>query len=259
MLPTAGPTHKPAATPATRRQPGVGLLLADPEFGQAIAGEQLDAARRAVVVPRVAVAPGPWSPPDRSAFPAPVSGAVVLEGALMRNAALGGRLSTQLLGPGDVFDPWAATGELLPCDAAWAGHEASTIAVLDARFALAACRWPSLATVVQRRLSARADRLASQVAISQLPTVEQRIVALMWHLAERFGRPSSDGVLVSLRLTHQLIGQLVGARRPTVSLALADLAADGSLRRPDERTWQVSWASQDRLRRHGPSRDAGAV
>jgi Crp-like helix-turn-helix domain len=49
-------------------------------------------------------------------------------------------------------------------------------------------------------------------------------MALFWHLAERWGRVSGNGVLVPLALTHRILGQLVGARRPTVSTALRELA-----------------------------------
>jgi hypothetical protein len=41
-------------------------------------------------------------------------------------------------------------------------------------------------------------------------------------------------VIVPLALTHRILGQLVGARRPTVSTALSELADRGELvRRPD--------------------------
>jgi CRP/FNR family transcriptional regulator, cyclic AMP receptor protein len=41
-------------------------------------------------------------------------------------------------------------------------------------------------------------------------------------------------VIVPLALTHRILGQLVGARRPTASTALAELAERGELvRRPD--------------------------
>jgi hypothetical protein len=64
--------------------------------------------------------------------------------------------------------------------------------------------------------------------------VDRRLKALFWHLAERWGRVSGDGVIVPLALTHRILGQLVGARRPTVSTALSELAERGELvRRPD--------------------------
>ena len=58
----------------------------------------------------------------------------------------------------------------------------------------------------------------------RLTRVERRLKALFWHLAERWGRVSGDGVIVPLALTHRILGQLVGARRPTVSTALSELA-----------------------------------
>jgi DNA-binding GntR family transcriptional regulator len=46
-----------------------------------------------------------------------------------------------------------------------------------------------------------------------------------------------DGIVVDLPLTHELIGRLVGGRRPTVTLALAELAENGVLVRRDEGGW----------------------
>jgi hypothetical protein len=45
---------------------------------------------------------------------------------------------------------------------------------------------------------------------------------------------------VPLVLSHRLIGELVGARRPTVSTALADLAREGQLARRDDGTWLLT-------------------
>ena len=46
---------------------------------------------------------------------------------------------------------------------------------------------------------------------------------LLWHLADRWGRVRSEGVLLPLRLTHSVLADLVAARRPTVTTALAEL------------------------------------
>jgi CRP/FNR family cyclic AMP-dependent transcriptional regulator len=52
--------------------------------------------------------------------------------------------------------------------------------------------------------------------------VDRRLLTLFWHLAERWGRVGTDGVVVPLALTHRMLGLLVGARRPTVSSALRE-------------------------------------
>jgi hypothetical protein len=94
--------------------------------------------------------------------------------------------------------------------------------------------------VIVDRLSERAQRLAVTQAISQLNRVDRRLLALFWHLAERWGRVSRDGIAVPLALSHRLIGELVGARRPTVSTALAELAREGKLVRRDDGTWLLT-------------------
>jgi hypothetical protein len=86
-------------------------------------------------------------------------------------------------------------------------------------------------------LNDRAQRLATTQAISQLNRVDRRLLSLFWHLAERWGRMTPEGVAVPLTLSHRMLGQLVGARRPTVSTAISDLAGrDELVRRPDG-TW----------------------
>jgi len=50
---------------------------------------------------------------------------------------------------------------------------------------------------------------------------------LFWHLADRWGRVTPDGVLVELELTHGLLSRLTSLRRPTVSATLKELRETG--------------------------------
>lgn len=68
-----------------------------------------------------------------------------------------------------------------------------------------------------------------QQAISQLARVEDRLLALMWSLADSRGIVREDGVYVPLTLTHQTLAQMIGARRPTVTLGLKTLNKRGVL------------------------------
>jgi hypothetical protein len=80
-------------------------------------------------------------------------------------------------------------------------------------------------------------------AISQITGVETRIEALLWHLSQRWGRVGRDGVILGLALSHRMIGSLVGARRPTVSTALARLASDGRVLRRADGLWLLTGGS----------------
>jgi len=241
----AGAAGRPVA--AIEHRPGVALLDADPDFRAGVPADALAAARRVVVVPRLDVAPGPWEPPRTTSWPDPVTGVVVLEGLVARDVELGSRVSTQFLGPGDIVDPWGAQDDMLPCRVRWEAHRDVVLGVLDGRFALAARRWPSLLAVVQRKLCERADRLAAQSAALQLPRVEERVLAVLWQLAERFGRVRPDGVVIPFNVSHRLIGQLAGARRPTVSLAVKELCAATLLTRGDDGSWFLANGSRGSL------------
>jgi CRP/FNR family cyclic AMP-dependent transcriptional regulator len=52
-------------------------------------------------------------------------------------------------------------------------------------------------------------------------------------------------VIVALALSHRLLGQLVGARRPTVSGGLSELAARGALVRRPDGSWLLRGDSPD--------------
>jgi CRP-like cAMP-binding protein len=109
--------------------------------------------------------------------------------------------------------------------------------VLDRRFAAEASQYPELTASLFDRLSERSLRLATTQAISQLTRVDRRLKALFWHLAERWGRVGGEGVVIPLALTHRILGQLVGARRPTVSTALSELAERDELVRRADGSW----------------------
>ena len=101
----------------------------------------------------------------------------------------------------------------------------------------------------------RAERLATTQAISQLTRVDRRVLALLWHVAERWGRVTPDGVVVPLTLSHRMLGQLVGAHRPTVSTAVRLLARTGELSRRPDGSWLLSGEPMGLQ----PAGDAGRV
>src|SRR4051795_5175641 len=169
-------------------------------------------------------------------------GLLLVEGVLAREVVLGDTVSTELLGPGDIVRPWHVEGppELLPVVVRWNALSGIRLGLIDRRTATGLGRYPEVWAVIVDRLSERAQRLAVTQAISQLNRVDRRLLALFWHLAERWGRVARDGIAVPLVLSHRLIGELVGARRPTVSTALAELARDGQLVRRPDGTWLLT-------------------
>ena len=158
-------------------------------------------------------------------------GLLVAEGVLAPRGRARRHRQHRAAGPGDIIRPWHIDGppELLPVAVRWNALSPIRLGLIDRRVAAVLGRYPEVSAVIVDRLSERAQRLAITQAISQLNRVDRRLLALFWHLAERWGRVARDGIAVPLVLSHRLIGELVGARRPTVSTALAELARDGQL------------------------------
>src|SRR4051812_3655338 len=227
----AGPQTRMARNSETIR-----LLEADPELGALLAMPRRGEAERDLVVRTHRLSVGPWDVTRLSGASADHVGLLVLDGVIARELVVADHVSAELLGPGDLVRPWQGAGSagLLPVRAVWSVLSTVTLAVLDRRFAAEAARYPEITAALFDRLGERSLRLATTQAISQLTRVDRRLKALFWHLAERWGRVSGDGVVVPLALTHRILGQLVGARRPTVSTALSELAEREELvRRPD--------------------------
>ena len=145
----------------------------------------------------------------------------------------GGRFGAELLGAGDLLRPWQTVGEVasIPFEPVWTAITDTKIAVLGEVFARRASPYPTVAAQLVGRALLRSRYLAINMAIVHQPRIEMRLHMLFWHLADRWGRTGPDGVALNLSLTHALLGDLVAARRPTVSTALAALATAGKVSR----------------------------
>jgi hypothetical protein len=223
----------------SRTTEAVHLLEADPDLGALLSAHRRGDAERELVVRTYRLPVGPWDVSRLAGASGDHLGLLLLDGVLARELLVADQISVELLGPGDVVRPWQGStrATLLPVEALWSVLSTMTVAVLDRRFAAETTRFPEITAALFDRLGERSLRLATTQAISQLTRVDRRLKALFWHLAERWGRVSGDGVVVPLALTHRILGQLVGARRPTVSTALSELAEREELVRRADGSW----------------------
>lgn len=81
------------------------------------------------------------------------------------------------------------------------------------------------------RLLRRLHHAHHLMAISRLRRVEDRLLATLWHLAGIWGHVTPEGVHLPLRLTHRVLGEIVGAYRPSVTVAMQRLQDRGDLLR----------------------------
>jgi CRP/FNR family transcriptional regulator, cyclic AMP receptor protein len=168
-------------------------------------------------------------------------GLLVIEGILIRRVRFGRRPVLELVGPGDVLRPWVGLGpdSSLQQPSHWRVHERADLALLDRRFAQRVSQWPEVAAALMDRYVHRARLLTLHLSIAQLPRLREGLTALFWYLADRWGRMTSDGIVIDVPLTHELLAGLVGARRPAVTTTLGELQRSGEISRRDDGRWVV--------------------
>jgi CRP/FNR family cyclic AMP-dependent transcriptional regulator len=158
-------------------------------------------------------------------------GGLVLEGILLQSLRVGNHAGLRMLGPGDVLALTQAPRSILVVEATCRATVPTRMALLEREMLMAVRRWPQIAAGLHAHAGEQSERLVTQLMICQLPRVDERIVALMWLLAESWGQVTPDGTLLPISLTHAALGGLIGARRPTVTLALGKLTSAGVIRR----------------------------
>ena len=217
----------------------VQVLQADPALAQAIPESTRADATLYAFAPSFWVEPGEWHPSPDADGAAGHLGMLVLEGFLVRQVNVIGRPPAELIGPGDLLHPWEPDHtEPFVAGARWDVLEPARVAVLDRRFAAVVGRWPDVVAALVGRAIARSRSLLFNLAIGQLVGIDIRLLVLLWHIAERWGKRdplnAGGGVVVPVRLTHQLLAGLISAQRPTVTSALADLTARGLISRTSD-------------------------
>jgi CRP-like cAMP-binding protein len=130
-----------------------------------------------------------------------------------------------------VLRPWDDDHFAIPLAVSWRVLEPMRVAVLDERLAAALGRHPTVLGELLKRMIRRPRYLAVQHLLSGLPSVEQRLVLVLMQLAERWGRVRPGGVFVPIRMSHETLAGLVGARRPSVTSAMGHLQRDGAIQR----------------------------
>jgi CRP-like cAMP-binding protein len=232
---------------ATRQDAYRYLLDLDPDLADELDVRLRLAARPAATARIVDVDTGEVDLSDWLAAASPGPGVLVLDGVLAGHVRVGDRVAAELIGAGDLIQPIGRhEDEIVGCDTSWRALVQSRVAVLDSAFAERVLPWPQITRALLRRTGRRTTALNVQRAIAAQPRLEVRLALLLWHLAARWGKVEPGGIRLPLPLTHQLLGKLVSAERPSVSHALARLAHAGLVTGHGDK-WHLHGTLQEHL------------
>lgn len=205
------------------------ILEEDPDLAEDLPPPARRAATEAFRA-RVVVAERPaWEPPRLE--PRTTYGLLVLDGLLGRRVRVGSALSTELLGCGDILRPWEEPSlwHLIPPEFEWRVFRPTRLAILDERITRLIGRRPELIISFSGRAFRRARYAEYIMAVTRFRHVEHRLLATLWHIASNWGYVTPEGVGMPFQLTHAVLGEIVGARRPSVTTALQGLQQRGHI------------------------------
>jgi CRP/FNR family cyclic AMP-dependent transcriptional regulator len=209
------------------------VLAEDLDLAEAVPPERREQAIEECTAREIRVPSGLWTSPPELA-PGGI-GFLVLDGLIILRVGIDERFGVELLGESDVVRPWQTEdAPTLPLQTSWHVLEPVRLALLDGQFTRHCGRYPELAGRLFERATRRARRLVVNMAIVHQARVDDRLHMLLWHFAGRWGRVRGDGVLLPLRLTHNVLADLVAAQRPTVTSAMSELSRRGLIRGVDE-------------------------
>jgi hypothetical protein len=230
----------------------ISIVDADPDLGDLLDRRELERARAETRTRVQRLSPGEW---DAAAALEPAvhhRGFLIVDGLLSRTVDVLGRRCVELVGPSDVMRPWRwdDEGSHVRAEVGWSVLEPSRLAVLDNHLVRAIMPWPELGLELFSRGTRRAHHLAIALAIAHHQRVDDRLLLTLWHLAERWGRVHSDGIVVPLPLAHQRLADLIGARRQSVTTAMGELRRSGAVSRRANGDWVLHGSPPAELRHH---------
>jgi CRP/FNR family transcriptional regulator, cyclic AMP receptor protein len=229
-----------------RRVNQVLVLQADPELAADVPSNERSRAVRASSAPVRVFSLGEWqfeSAPERTSL-----GALILVGMVVLRMEFGGCSHLEVLGKGDVLNPWQLeTDTRLQEEVSVHVVQSGYVALLDRRFAEHMTPWPEVFAALMRRQIRRTRRMVLQAYILSRSRVEERLELMLWRLGEQFGSMTREGLLVRLPFTHLQLAEKIAARRSTVTMAVSRLVAEDRLRRPGRNQWLLPHLELSRL------------
>ena len=88
---------------------------------------------------------------------------------------------------------------------------------------------PDVSMGVTRLMGLRRKRIERRLKSLLFRSNRERLVHLLIELAEKYGRRTSDGVALAIKLSHQELASIIGSTRETVTVILGELQDEQSV------------------------------
>jgi CRP/FNR family cyclic AMP-dependent transcriptional regulator len=155
--------------------------------------------------------------------------------------------------PGEVFGELAAFGNYPRESFAQAVSQSRVWRLPRQAFQTTFGPRPELVAEVTRQIGERLKRIEARVENLVFRDVRSRVAYMLLELAEDFGEPEGDGILLRIALTQAELATLVGSTRQTVNASLRELEAEGLIERRGTRLLLLQPEGLRRAASHPPA------
>lgn len=129
--------------------------------------------------------------------------------------------------PGDIFGVSEIGTAAVRQVSARANEDGSLLVIPSSAFRSFIAGSPSAAFVVLEILSERLRALGHRVQDLSTGDVAERVVHLIGRLCTQYGKPDGEALCIDLPITHQEMGEMIGATRQSVTSAVSELRRKG--------------------------------
>jgi CRP-like cAMP-binding protein len=88
---------------------------------------------------------------------------------------------------------------------------------------------PNVSLGVTRLMGLRRRSVERRLKSLLFRSNRERLIHLLLELAEKYGRPTPEGTLIGIKLSHQDLASMIGSTRETVTVLLGELQSAGDL------------------------------
>ena len=133
----------------------------------------------------------------------------------------------RILQPYDIFGEYAVLGDCQSRESVQAMEECELLLIQRNDFLQMLSTDSELLTKFNRMLLERNYDLETYLADLSFRDVHVRMIKKLVELAQKFGRPGKEGLIIDLKITQYELGNLIGATRETTSTVLNGFKRDG--------------------------------
>lgn len=141
----------------------------------------------------------------------------------------GRELTMDILDPGDIFGELSLTGEVERETSAEALEDSFICSIRRELFEDFLGKRPDLSLNITKMIGGRMRKIENRLENLIFQDVQKRLFLALSDLGEKYGAPVEEGIMISVKLSHQEIANLIGAARETVTSELNNLKKKGRI------------------------------